>query len=174
MIDKADLEAGNIYSVEYFPGEYDLYEWSGSFFRIIEMQVDRGSIAYEDAIDIEPASADVIDITPVNTDTPPAMDKAVKYDTDKLRMELIPSEMMTALASVLTFGAQKYSDRNWEKGMKWSRCYGALMRHMLAWWSGEDKDIETGRSHLWHAACCISFLVTYEARGVGEDDREGK
>jgi hypothetical protein len=49
--------------------------------------------------------------------------------------------------------------------------YGALMRHMWAWWSGEATDKETGKSHLWHAGCCIIFLITYEARGIGKDDR---
>ena len=94
-----------------------------------------------------------------------------KDDQDKIRMELIPPELLEAVGDILTFGAKKYADRNWEHGMKWSRPFGALMRHMWAWWRGEDKDPETGRSHLWHAACCISFLVAYEARGDGEDDR---
>lgn len=65
----------------------------------------------------------------------------------------------------------RVGDRNWEHGMKWSRPFGALMRHMWAWWGGEPSDPETGRSHLWHAACCIAFLIAYEERGDGEDDR---
>lgn len=62
-------------------------------------------------------------------------------------------------------------DRNWEHGMDWSRVYGAMLRHQNAWWSGEDTDPESGRSHLWHVACCAAFLLTYEMRGVGRDDR---
>jgi len=69
---------------------------------------------------------------------------AHKDDTDKVRMELIPPELIVAVGDILTFGAEKYDDRNWEKGMKWSRVFGALMRHMWAWWSGENKDQETG------------------------------
>lgn len=94
-----------------------------------------------------------------------------KDDRDKIRMELIPPELMTSVGDILTSGAKKYDDRNWEKGMKWSRVYGALLRHLNAWWGGETKDPETGRSHLWHAACCITFLLTYEIRKIGEDDR---
>lgn len=94
-----------------------------------------------------------------------------KDDRGKVRMELIPPELLVAVGDVLTFGAEKYADRNWEHGLKWSRPFGALMRHMWAWWGGEQKDPETGRSHLWHAACCIAFLVAYEERGDGEDDR---
>ena len=94
-----------------------------------------------------------------------------KDDQDKIRMELIPPELMTSVGDILTGGAKKYDDRNWEKGMKWSRVYGALLRHLNAWWGGEPQDPETGRSHLWHAACCITFLLTYEIRKIGEDDR---
>lgn len=96
-----------------------------------------------------------------------------KDDADKVRMELLPPEMIEATAAVLTFGAKKYADRNWERGLKWSRCFGALMRHMWAWWRGEKADPETGYSHLWHASCCLSFLIAYEQRGSGEDDRPG-
>jgi len=96
---------------------------------------------------------------------------AHKDDQDKVRMELIPPELMTAVGNILTSGAIKYDDRNWEKGMDWSRAYGAMLRHQNAWWGGEDNDPETGRSHLWHVACCVTFLLTYEMRGVGKDDR---
>ena len=108
-------------------------------------------------------------------------DKAVKFDDDKPRMDLISPEILVALGVILKFGAEKYEDRNWEKGMSWGRCFGACMRHMWAWWGSKlpskenflfgDLDMETGKSHLWHAACCIMFLIAYEARGVGTDDR---
>lgn len=105
---------------------------------------------------------------------PRAEDKPMegrKDDQAKVRMELIPPELFIAVGDILTSGAQKYSDRNWEHGMKWSRVYGALLRHLTAWWCGENTDPETGRSHLWHVACCVTFLLTYEMRGAGEDDR---
>lgn len=94
-----------------------------------------------------------------------------KDDGDKPRMDLIPPEVMTALGTVLSYGAKKYDQRNWEKGMNWGRPFAALMRHMWAWWRGEACDPETGYSHLWHASCCLMFLVAYEARNVGSDDR---
>jgi len=97
--------------------------------------------------------------------------EGVKFDTDKPRMDLIPPEAMVALAQVLTFGAAKYSARNWELGMDWGRPYAAMLRHLMAWWGGEDKDPETGMSHMWHALCCAAFLVSFEERGIGKDDR---
>lgn len=97
--------------------------------------------------------------------------EGVKWDRGKLPFHLLPPELLEGVSSVLQFGAQKYSARNWELGMAWSRPFGALMRHMWAWWRGEDRDEETGMSHLWHAGCCIAFLIAYEQRKVGEDDR---
>lgn len=97
--------------------------------------------------------------------------EGVKYDADKPRYDLIPPELLEETAIVLTYGAVKYSERNWEKGMAWHRPFGALMRHMWAWWRGENVDPETGFSHLAHAACCIAFLIAYERRRIGADDR---
>lgn len=99
------------------------------------------------------------------------MSEGRKDDGDKVRLDLLPPELMFAVGEIMTFGAAKYGDRNWELGMAWSRPYAALMRHMLAWWSGEEFDRETKRSHLWHAGCCIAFLIAYEMREVGTDDR---
>lgn len=48
------------------------------------------------------------------------------------------------------------------------------MRHLWTWWRGDNLDKETGKSHLWHAVCCLAFLITYEERGIGEDDRNNK
>jgi hypothetical protein len=95
----------------------------------------------------------------------------VKFDQGKLGMHLLPPELLIGVSSILDFGAKKYAPRNWEKGMDWSRVFSSLMRHMWAWWRGEDKDPETGMSHLWHAGCNIAFLIAYEERKVGKDDR---
>lgn len=99
---------------------------------------------------------------------------AHKNDDGKPRLDLLPPELMLAVGQVLAFGAKKYGDRNWELGMRWGRAYAAMQRHLLAWWAGEDTDDETGFSHLAHAACCVAFLLAYEQRGIGEDDRPKK
>ena len=97
--------------------------------------------------------------------------KFVKDDNTKTRYDLLPPELLEETAKVLTFGAQKYSAHNWAQGASWSMYFSAMMRHMWAWWRGEDNDPETGFSHLAHAACCLSFLIAYQRRGLGEDDR---
>ncbi|MDD2402326.1 MAG: DUF5664 domain-containing protein [Clostridia bacterium] len=99
------------------------------------------------------------------------MVEAIKFDETKPRMDLIPAKPIFALARVLTFGAIKYGDRNWEVGMMWGRLFAAALRHLWAWWGGESKDPETGESHLAHALCCIVFLMEYEETHPGFDDR---
>lgn len=96
---------------------------------------------------------------------------ATKHDGGKDPWHLLPFDAVGAIVKVLAFGANKYADRNWEGGMDWSRCFSALQRHATSWWMGEDKDPETGFSHLWHVGCCAVFLIAYELRGVGRDDR---
>lgn len=95
----------------------------------------------------------------------------VKYDAGKAPWHLVAFDAIAEIVAVLDFGAKKYAARNWEAGMDWDRPFGACLRHLTAWWMGEDKDQETGLSHLAHAGCCIMFLIAYEIRGVGVDTR---
>ena len=95
----------------------------------------------------------------------------VKKDYGKLRMDLIPPEAMEAMAVQLTLGAQKYGERNWEKGMGWMRVFGGVLRHLFKWCARRPMDPDTKTSHLWGALIGTAFLVAYEARNVGEDDR---
>jgi len=94
-----------------------------------------------------------------------------KDDNGKLPWHLLPYDAVAGIVKVLRFGANKYEPRNWEAGMDWSRVFSALQRHLVAWWAKEPADSETGFSHLWHAGCCILFLIAYELRGKGKDDR---
>ncbi|GJE13666.1 dATP/dGTP diphosphohydrolase domain-containing protein [Methylobacterium longum] len=94
-----------------------------------------------------------------------------KDDAGKDPWDLAPWDAFRAIVGVLAFGACKYAPRNWEQGMAWSRLYAAAVRHLTAWWGGERVDPETGLSHLAHAGCCVCFLIAFEIRGIGTDDR---
>lgn len=101
--------------------------------------------------------------------TPPQV--AVKNDSDKDPWHLAPWDAFRAVVKVMAFGANKYAERNWEKGFDWHRLHRAAIEHLTSWWEGQDKDPETGYSHLWHAGCCVMFLIAHELRGIGNDDR---
>lgn len=94
-------------------------------------------------------------------------------DGDKLPYHLVAPDALRGLVQVLLFGIKKgYEPRNWERGMAWSRPFAAIMRHLWAWWHGEDKDPESGLSHLDMAQCELMFLSAYEKRGMFDlDDR---
>ena len=96
---------------------------------------------------------------------------ALKFDQDKLPLHLLSTEAMNQTAAVLAFGADKYAAHNWRKGFTWSRPLAAAMRHITAFNAGEDKDPESGLSHLAHAACCIMFLLEFEKTHKELDDR---
>lgn len=76
------------------------------------------------------------------------------------RFELIPTGPLKAVAEHYGKGAEKYEDRNWERGYEWSKSYAALQRHLNAFWSGEDIDEETGSPHL---AAAVSKSETRSA-----------
>lgn len=93
------------------------------------------------------------------------------------RFDLIPTVPLLQVAEHYGRGANKYSDRNWEKGYEWSKSYAALQRHANAFWSGEDFDPELGSHHLaaviFHAMALLEFCNTmpqYDDRPKKEDE----
>ena len=103
----------------------------------------------------------------------PYLQEGVKYDKGKLRFDLLPVYPLEALVEVYTFGASKYEDRNWEKGISWSRVFAAMMRHLWAYWRGENNDPESNLPHLAHAAWGCFALLEYSQRRKEFDDRAG-
>ena len=76
----------------------------------------------------------------------------------------------------LSYGGKKYGTHNYRAiGVRASVYYDAAMRHLMAWWEGEDIDpIEKGGSGLPHIAHAIAGLMVYrdaELAGMVTDDR---
>jgi len=98
---------------------------------------------------------------------------APKFDAAKVRVDLLPIEPMMQIATVFGFGAKKYFANSYRQGetVVWSRTYGSIMRHMMAFWSGEDKDPESGLPHLAHAGTQLFILMEHAAHNQNKDDR---
>lgn len=95
----------------------------------------------------------------------------VKHDEDKPDMSLLSNSALLKIAQVMTFGKKKYSAHNWRGGFIWSRPLAAAARHLYAYIGGEDKDPETGLSHLAHACCCLFMVLEFEETHKELDDR---
>lgn len=95
-----------------------------------------------------------------------------KYDTGKVRMDLVPPHALEELARIYTHGAIKYQANNYlDRPFEWSRVVGALMRHVEEWRKGSAIDRDSGLKHLAHAAWGCMTLLEYERLGIGKDDR---
>jgi len=91
--------------------------------------------------------------------------QGTKFDSEKPRWSLLPWTEVEDVVHVLTAGAKKYSPDNWKHVPEArDRYFSAAMRHLTAWYGGEKKDPETGRSHLSHAICCLLFLAWFDRR----------
>jgi hypothetical protein len=113
----------------------------------------------------------------------------MRFNAGKDRYDLVPADALAQLVRVYTIGAQKYADRNWERGFVWMDCYASLMRHIQAWAQGEDLDVGpngesgpypdqpdihmkwTGLPHMALASWNCMALLTFFLRSVGEDNR---
>lgn len=128
-----------------------------------------------DHITVFGSTKSVSDTVQVPPETVAAIKKqfgsAIKFDSNKLPLNLLSTEALNQTAAVLAFGAEKYAEHNWRAGFAWSRPLAAAMRHITAFNDGEDKDPESGLSHLAHAACCIMFLLEFEKTHPHLDDR---
>jgi hypothetical protein len=97
-----------------------------------------------------------------------------KFDDGKLRWDLLPLDAVEGVVEVLTKGAAKYGDRNWEEGLLFNRCYAAAMRHIKAWWQDGVELDEIGTHPLDNAICELMFIRAFIARGRKDlDDRPG-
>lgn len=98
------------------------------------------------------------------------MNQKVKADEGKLRLTLVPSGIIRAIARVRMYGNAKYPEGgpdNWKQVEK-ERYRDAMYRHMLAYLDDpEGIDEESGLPHLWHLACNVAFLIEKEDHPIG-------
>lgn len=97
--------------------------------------------------------------------------QGLRFNTGKLRYDLVHPWSHEQLVKVFTKGAEKYAPRNWEKGMSWSSVLSSLKRHLAAIELGEDYDLETGLLHSAHVMWNAHALTAYYKIYPQGDDR---
>ena len=95
----------------------------------------------------------------------------LRFNKGKQRYDLVEPHAFADFVQVLTDGAEKYFDRNWENGLSWTSVLASLKRHIAAIERGEDYDKESGRLHIAHAACNVHFLNAFYYTFPQGDDR---
>ena len=72
----------------------------------------------------------------------------------------------------LGLGRRKYGTHNYrEMGVKMSVYYDAAMRHLIAWWEGEDIDPDSGQHHVVKTMTALLVLRDSMLMGNCKDDR---
>jgi uncharacterized Fe-S cluster-containing MiaB family protein len=86
-----------------------------------------------------------------------------KADSGKLRLSLVPTEIIRNIAVIREYGNKKYGDpENW-RTVEIERYRDAAYRHLLAYIDDPASvDDESGLPHLWHLACNVAFLCELE------------
>ena len=116
---------------------------------------------------------------------PPMLDGRVDYapnpkeveaqKTGKAPMDKLVLSILEEDARVHDHGAAKYGERNWRiDAIKASTYEGAILRHFLAFFQGEDNDPDSGISHLAHIRACCAVLRDAQINGKLIDDRDRK
>lgn len=95
----------------------------------------------------------------------------LKYDTEKIPLDLLDPLALEGVGRVLEFGRKKYAAHNWRGGISYSRLLGAALRHTFAILRGEDTDPESGLPHVDHLGCCWMFLSNMMKTRPDLDDR---
>lgn len=90
----------------------------------------------------------------------------------KVPLHLVPPSASHYLALALADGAKKYGPYNWRsEPISISTYYGAMKRHVDAFWDGQDEASDSGVHHLAHAMACCALMLDAMECGKLVDDR---
>ncbi len=97
--------------------------------------------------------------------------KAKRFNGGKVEFDDMPMLGMLDVAKVSAYGRSKYAKQNWRGEAPVSQYINCAMRHMLKYMYGEDKDAESGCTHLGHAAWNMLAAIEKSLVGKDVDDR---
>jgi hypothetical protein len=87
-------------------------------------------------------------------------------------MSTVPCTVLAELGVAMLEGT-KYGRHNYRvAGVRSSVYYDAALRHLFAWWEGEDLDPDSGLSHVTKAIASLAVLRDAQINGMVQfDDR---
>lgn len=79
--------------------------------------------------------------------------------TKKVPFSTVPCRVIAEIGNAMLEGARKYGRHNYRiAGVRASVYYDAFLRHLMAWWEGEDIDPDSGLNHIVKATACLVVL----------------
>ncbi len=91
----------------------------------------------------------------------------VRFNEGKPRWSLVHYQSMVPMIRVLEYGAEKYDDHNWKKGLVPVEVLECLQRHVAALMDGEEFDKESGQPHIGHILCNAMFYSYFTTTEEG-------
>lgn len=95
----------------------------------------------------------------------------IKFDGGKPDMSLIPMVALVKEAEAFMVGAKKYGRYNYCKGHDAHQLAAAMLRHITAWFNGEENDPVDGQSHLGSVRACAAMILRQQELGTLRDNR---
>jgi hypothetical protein len=90
----------------------------------------------------------------------------------KVPLHLVPPSAVHYLALAFKDGAAKYGPYNWRaEPVSVSVYIAAAMRHIAAYWDGEDVSQDALVHHLAHVMACCTIILDAHSVGKLNDDR---
>lgn len=90
----------------------------------------------------------------------------------KAPLSCVPMNVIAEMGIGMLEGAAKYGRHNYRGvGVRTSVYFDAAMRHLIAFWEGEDIDADSGLSHVAKAMVTLAVLRDSQMRGNCVDDR---
>lgn len=95
--------------------------------------------------------------------------------TKKVPFSVIPCPVLAEVGLAMLEGGIKYRRHNYRiAGVRASVYYDACLRHLMAWWEGEDIDPDSGISHISKAIAGLIVLRDSMMMKNWNDDRPPK
>lgn len=92
--------------------------------------------------------------------------------SQKVSLSKLPAVALVHGAHAMMDGARKYGAYNWRAKKVMASIYvDAALRHITAWFEGEELAGDSGVHHLGHAIACCGILLDAQETGNLVDDR---
>jgi hypothetical protein len=92
--------------------------------------------------------------------------------TAKPSLSSVPTQVLFEIGAGMLEGACKYARHNYRVAdIRASVYYDAALRHIMAWWEGEDIDPDSGVHHIGKALACLAVLRDCQMNDKVIDDR---